>query len=227
MADIRARRAHLLTAVVAWVGVVLVAVLSATGSFAPPKDIVGHLFGVHPSGFAGAMSRLVDTLSYFTVWSNIVVAIAFTLLARRPNANSLVQRVLLLDALLMITITTVVYWALLAAKDTWSGWSVITSPLQHLMVGMLAIGSWAIYGPRGWLRFNLLPYALIIPMVWIVWTLSRGMVIDAYPYDFTDVATLGYVGVAIRLVVILAIGMAIAALYCAIDRRRARSNDSP
>ncbi|MCG8656532.1 Pr6Pr family membrane protein [Yimella sp. NH-Cas1] len=212
------RRAHAVVAIVSWLSVLLVAIVSAADGFAARTVVEGNLFGTHTSGIAGAPGRIGDTFSYFTVWSNVVVAVAFTLLALRPGVDSLLHRVLLLDALLMITITTIVYWAMLAANDTWQGWSVITSPLQHLVVGVLAVGVWATYGPRGWLSFRLLPWALVVPLIWIVWTLLRGRVIDAYPYDFTDVSTLGYARVATTLAAILAIGLLIAAIYCRIDR---------
>lgn len=216
------RRACQVVAAVSWFAIILVAILSATGQFADPPTIKGHLFGHHPDGLAGAASRLTDTFSYFTIWSGVVVAIAFTVMALRPEVTSTLHRVLLLDALLMITITTIVYWTMLAANDTWSGWSIFTSPLQHAVVGALAIGTWALLGPRGWLTMKLLPKALIIPLAWIAWTLLRGAVIDAYPYDFADVATLGYPRVAVTLVVILLIGLAIAAAYVALDRRLSR-----
>ena len=217
-----AQRAHAAVAIVAWFAIALVAVLSAAGQFAQPDEIKGRLFGRHPDGVPGVISRLCDTFSYFTIWSGVVVAIAFTLLALRPGVDSLLHRVLLLDALLMITITTIVYWAMLAANDTWSGWSIFTSPLQHAIVGVLAIGVWLSVGPRGWLTFRLLPYALVIPLVWIAWTLLRGNVIGAYPYDFTDVATLGYGRVAVTLSAILIVGLLIAAGYCALDRMLSR-----
>ncbi len=213
-----------LTAIVAWFGVVLVGLLSATGSFAKPDKIEGHTFGRHPDGFAGVVSRVSDTFSYFTVWSNIAVAVAFTLIALRPAARTTLQRVLLLDALLMITITTVVYWLVLAPTDTWAGWSLITSPLQHAVVGVLAVFGWITFGPRDWLTTDLLPKVLVVPLVWVALTLVRGAVIDAYPYPFTDVVTLGYPGVLIRLAVILAVGLLIAAGYCALDRKLSTRN---
>ena len=133
---------------------------------------------------------------------------------------------LLLDALLMITITTVVYWLVLAPTDTWQGWSLLTSPLQHAVVGLLAVVGWIAVGPRGLLTIDLLPKALVVPLIWIALTLIRGAVIDAYPYPFTDVATLGYPGVLVRLAVILVVGLLIAAGYSALDRRLSHRNRS-
>lgn len=60
-----ARRVHAGVAVLAWVGLALVVLLSATGSYADggaiPKP--GHVYGINPSGGAGALSRVADTLS--------------------------------------------------------------------------------------------------------------------------------------------------------------------
>lgn len=217
----RLRRAALVVAVVTWATMLLVLALSATGAFAR-GEIEGHTYGQNPDGLAGAFSRVVDTLSYFTVWSNLAVALVFTLVALRPT-RSLLQRVLLLDALLMITITTIVYWALLAGGENWSGWTLLTSPLQHAVVGVLTIGVWFAVGPVGWLDWKAAPLAAALPLLWVGYVLVRGEVVSAYPYGFTDVITHGYPAVLTTLAMVLVLGLVIAALFVAVDRRRART----
>lgn len=36
-----------------------------------------------------------------------------------------------------------------------TGWSVLTNPWQHIVVPVLAVGVWAIWGPRGWVSLRL------------------------------------------------------------------------
>ena len=115
-----ARPAYLLNAGVAWFGVLLTAFLSGMGWYddLPPEQ---GLYGGRPDGAAGAAGRLFDTFSYFTIWSNVVVAVSVTLLLARPLRASLARRVLRLDGLLMITVTAIVYQLLLAPSAVITG----------------------------------------------------------------------------------------------------------
>ena len=219
------RTAVAVNAGVAWLGVVLTVVISALGGYAESTPARG-LYGLHPDGFAGAVSRVADTLSYFTIWSNVVVAVSATLLLRREGRPSLLERVLRLDALLMITVTAIVYQVLLAPTADVVGWSRLTDPILHVVTPVLTVLVWLVVGPRGWLSARLVPLGLVVPLAWIGWMLARGAVVDAYPYDFADVVTLGYGSVARTLAFILVFGLVVAAVYWGLDaalsrRRRA------
>lgn len=217
-----ARTAYVVNAVVAWLGVALTAFLSGMGWYdeLPPEP---GLYGGHPDGAAGSVARLTDTFSYFTIWSNVVVAVSVTLLAARPERDTVLRRVLRLDALLMITVTAIVYQVLLAPTAVVTGWSRLTDPILHVLTPIVTIAVWFVWGPRGWVDRRILPGALAVPLLWVAWMLARGAVIDAYPYDFVNAAELGYASVAATLAVILAFGLGVAAAYWAIDvalRRR-------
>lgn len=223
---VTARRAYALNASIAWLGVVVTLVLSGLGWYREVPVEAG-LYGDTPDGFAGVLSRLTDTLSYFTIWSNVVVAISATLLLQRPLRDTTTRRVLRLDALLMITITAIVYQVLIAPSVDVEGWSLLTDPILHIVTPLLTVVVWVVWGPRGWTSARLVPLALIVPLAWIAWMLLRGTVVDAYPYGFANVTELGYVSVSLTLVVILVFGLLVAATYWGVDvllRRRAGQN---
>ena len=220
----RARTAITINAGVAWFGIVLTVVLSALGAYRDVKVDPG-LYGDTGGGFAGAVSRTVDTLSYFTIWSNIVVAISVTLLLTRPLPDTWMRRVLRLDGLLMITVTMIVYQVVLAPSVDVVGWSRLTDPTLHLVTPILTLVVWLVWGPRGWLTARLIPSALIIPVVWVVWILLRGAVVDASPYDFVNVFRLGYAVVFRNVFFVLLLGLVISAVLFGIEtllRRRAK-----
>lgn len=212
-----ARTAFALTAFVAWAGVVMTLLVSATGA-GVERVPEPYLYGIHPAGAAGALSRVVDTLSYFTFWSNAVVGLSATLLLVRPHLDTFAVRALRLSALLMITVTAIVYAVILAPTDVVAGWSRITNPLQHIVTPAVTVGAWLVWGPRRWFTWRTVPAALVIPVTWIAWMLLRGLFIEAYPYGFANVAVLGYGAVAVNLLFVVAFGLAIAALYLAVDR---------
>ena len=73
-------------------------------------------------------------------------------------------------------------------------------------------------GPRDQLDRRLIPSAFVIPIVWIILTLLRGAVIDAYPYGFIYVVHLGYAMAIVNVLVIVLIGIAICFLLIGVDR---------
>ncbi len=219
-----ARRAFAVNAAVAWLGLALTIVLSGLGWYREVPVDPG-LYGDTPDGIAGVFSRLTDTLSYFTIWSNVVVALSATLLLQRPLRDTPVRRVLRLDALLMITITAIVYQALIAPSVDVAGWSLLTDPILHIITPLLTVVVWVVWGPRGWISARLVPLALVVPLAWIVWMLVRGVVVDSYPYGFANVTELGYGAVSATLAMILVLGLLVAAAYWGLDlwlRRRQR-----
>jgi len=226
--DVRRRRAWTVVAAVAWTGFALTLSLSALGWYAgsPPEPGV---YGDTGGGAYGVLQRVTDTLSYFTIWSNVVVALAATVLARGARGATW-HRVLLLDALLMIVVTAIVYQLLLAPSIDVQGWSIITDPTQHVVVPVLAVAAWVWAGPRGWVSGRLVPLALVVPVLWVAWMLARGAVIGSYPYGFVAVGERGYPAVLATIAMILAFGLVVAAVLWAVDTalsRRTRARARP
>ncbi|MEC9052440.1 MAG: Pr6Pr family membrane protein [Actinomycetota bacterium] len=218
--DARRRRAWTVVAVVAWAGFALTLSLSALGWYAdsPPEPGV---YGDTGGGAYGVLQRVTDTLSYFTIWSNVVVALAATVVARGASGATW-HRVLLLDALLMIVVTAIVYQLLLAPSIDVQGWSIITDPTQHVVVPVLAVAAWVWVGPRGWVSGRLVPLALLVPVLWVAWMLLRGAVIGSYPYGFVAVGERGYPAVLATIAMILAFGLVVAAVLWAVDTALSR-----
>jgi hypothetical protein len=222
----RAHTAYSVNAGVAWLGVVLTIVISALGGY-EQLPVEAGLYGDTADGAAGSLARVMDTLSYFTIWSNVVVALSVTLLVARPLRTSLARRVLRLSGLLMITVTAIVYQVLLAPAVVVVGWSRLTDPILHVVTPILTVVVWAVWGPRGWITRREVPLALLIPLGWIGWMLARGAVVHAYPYDFANVEDLGYASVATTLGFILVFGLVVATVFWGIERLLLRRRGRP
>ena len=211
-----ARTAFGVNAAIAWLGVVLTVVISGLGAYTV-QPVEPGLYGIHPDGVAGVVSRLADTASYFTIWSNVVVAVTMTLLVRQPLRSTALLRTLRLDSVLMITITAIVYAVLLAPSTEVVGWSRLTDPILHQVTPVVTVLVWLVHGPRGWITRRTALAALIIPVVWIAWVMLRGSVIGAYPYGFVNIAEYGVGPVAGTLAGILVFGLVVTATYWGID----------
>ena len=59
--------------------------------------------------------------------------------------------------------------------------------------------------------------ALVIPVIWVVYTLIRGAFVHQYPYDFVNVSVLGYQQVLINIVAILCGALVFLAVIAGID----------
>ena len=217
----RGRIAFGVTALLAWFAMALNLTLTAMGTY-PNLQTVPTLLGFNEPGTAGMVGRVLDFASYFTILSNILVAIIMTMLWRDPKRSGPVFRVMFLDALLMITVTGLVYWLVLAGNVELQGLEVVTNTLEHTVVPIAAVVVFVAFGPRGLLRIQTVFAALLLPIAWAAVTLLRGAAIGAYPYGFINVAQYGYGAVLINIVAVAVLGTVIGLIYWGIDRGLSR-----
>lgn len=209
-----ARPLFALNAVVAWFAVGFQVFISVSGMY-PSQNTDPDLYGDPGQGFLG---RLIDILSYFTILSNVVVAVVMTTLWRAPRRTAWFFRALRLDSLMMITITCIVYNALLRSTTVNVGLNVYTDLLLHQIVPVLTILVWLLVGPRRQFGLRDLLPALIVPLAWAAYALIRGAVIGAYPYDIVNVAKYGYGSVLLTIAMIVAVGVALGLIAIGIER---------
>ena len=214
----RAQRWFLVNAAVAWLGLAVQLTLSATGMY-PSTATKPSQYGYgNAAGIDGLVGRIVDYFSYFTIWSNIAVAVVMTLLVLDARRDSYVLRAVRLSGLLMISITGLVYGVILAGVSTLRGWEVLANFFIHQLVPLLTVVVFVVAGPRGWIDRRVLLGSFVLPIVWLAYALVRGVVIGAYPYFFIDVVTLGYGSVFLNLAGVLLLGLVIALALWGLDR---------
>ncbi|MGI9116417.1 MAG: Pr6Pr family membrane protein [Gaiellales bacterium] len=210
-----ARALYALTALVAAVGTALAFGIAGFGTTIHAVGTPGLFDDAGQDG----VGRLADMASYFTEWSNVLVAIVFALLAVRTAGRGRLVRVLLFDALLMILISGLVYNAIIAPSvPARHGLDLLSTTLEHTVTPLLALAVWTVLGPRGWLTRSLILPTLVIPIAWVVATLIRGAIIDAYPYGFMNVVELGYPLALFNVLVILLIGIGLCVALVGVDR---------
>jgi hypothetical protein len=207
------RGGHLLVAVVAVVALVLQLVLVVQGH--------GVLDETDPPGLA---ARLVRLVSYFTVLSNVMVAITSARSALgldRPDEHR-VWRVLRLDALVGIAVTGAVHLLLLRGLLDLDGADLVADTLLHRVVPPLFVVVWLLAGPRGRLEVRDVAWATAYPVVYEVWTYVHGRATGFWPYPFTDVDELGLPRALVNGLAVLVLFAALAAVARALDRRLPR-----
>ena len=210
-----------LNALLAWLGLGIALLLDLLGTY-PNTNTVPTTFGFNEPGSAGILGRTLDYFSYFTIWSNILVAIVATLLWLHPDRRSAVFRVLRMDSLIMITVTGLIFAIVLAPDVQLEGWQYVSNTLEHYITPALTVLVFLLIGPRGLFRLPTVFLALIIPFIWVTYTLIRGAVITSYPYGFIDVATHGYGTVTINLIGVVIFGILLGLIFLGIDKLLSR-----
>jgi hypothetical protein len=206
---------------------ILFGINAAFAAFGVGLSFILTVLGTYPSpntdptalGFAeqGLLGRVFDYFTYFTIWSNIIVAVVMAMLFVRPERDSFWFRAVRLSALLMIVVTGIIYNVMLAAEAQLQGLEVVSNLFEHILTPIVTLLVFLIAGPRGWFSWRIIAASLIIPIAWLVFALIRGAFIDAYPYGFLDVATYGYATVLTNVGGIVVFAIVICLILWGID----------
>lgn len=172
--------------------------------------------------------RLWNVLSYFTIWSNILVTFVAYLLARNPQRAGPMFNTFRLASVVMITITGLIYALVLAKVWEPTGWQKIADETLHYSVPFLAGVGYLLFGPRPRFDLAILWRSLTIPLAWIAYTLSRSPFITYtedgetrhwYPYHFINVDDIGYGRSLCNIAAIFLLLLGVAWLYLFLDRK--------
>jgi uncharacterized membrane protein len=205
----RARAFHAITAAVALVALVLQLVLVIDGGRV--------LEEAHPPSMT---LRLLRFLAYFTVQANVVVLASTVTLARDPEADGRWWRVIRTAAVTGIAVTGLVHWFLLRPLLHLDGADYVADKLLHVVVPVLAIGGWLVFGPRPRASWASSLRASVWPIAWLAVMLVQGAATGWYPYPFLDHRQHGWGQVGIVCAGIFVLWFALVAAEHAYDERR-------
>lgn len=202
---------HALTAVVAVTALVLQLILVVQGGRVLDES--------EPPALGLRLARLV---AYFTIQSNLLVAMVATLLARDPSRDGSAFRALRLAATVGITVTGLVHFFLLRPLLDLSGADWLADKMLHMAVPLLAVVGWFAFGPRPRIDGRAIAVAFAWPITWLAVTLVVGGATRWVPYPFLDFRTEGWAHVAATCIGITALFAALIAGFRNADRRLSR-----
>jgi len=164
-------------------------------------------------------TRLVRYCSYLTIWANALVAWSTATLAIGRDRDTRAWRALRMDAVVLIALAGVVHFFFLRPLLDLDGWDLVADRSLHMVVPVVAIVGWLVFGPRGRVATSDFALFLVLPVFWIVYTLVRGAIVDWYPYPFIDTNEHGYGVVLLNAAGISLIMLAFAWAVVALDGR--------
>lgn len=115
----------------------------------------------------GVATRMIQTFSFFTIQSNILVLIVAATLVINPGRDGRIWRILRLDALLGITITGLVFDLVLIHDEHPSGWQLVATIGFHNIAPWATLLGWLLFGPRPRIDRTTMAWAFLWPITWI------------------------------------------------------------
>ena len=151
--------------------------------------------------------------SYFTILSNTLVAVYFTVMwLKKPSLLLLrLQKPGILTAVtLYISIVGLVYQLVLRSIWSPTGMQKLVDELLHSVMPLFVIVFWYLYENHKTTSWKLIPKWLIFPSLYLVYILIRGHFSNYYPYPFMDVTQLGFNKVLLNSGILVLVFLAVA-----------------
>jgi hypothetical protein len=167
------------------------------------------------------LNTLVLFFSFFTILTNILVAVTFTAQVAgsesrwhgfmlRPGTQTAVA--------VYITIVGLVYNIVLRSLWDPQGLQRVVDELLHSVVPAAYLLFWFIFVPKQGLTWKQTPSWLLYPFVYLVYILIRGALSGVYPYPFVDVVKSGYSRVLLNCLVLCGVFMLFSFIFVAIAK---------
>lgn len=167
--------------------------LGLLGVAAIITDIVHGLSSI--PGFS-----VVNYFSFFTVLSTTLASLTLLYVALRKDIPMLRGA-----ATLFMVITGVIYFIMLRDLPIQIFW---VNAVFHYVLPLALLVDWLTHLPKKPASVGMTGLWLLFPVIFLLYTLVRGAILNWYPYPFLNVSTFGY-GEVLRNVVMVGVGMII------------------
>jgi hypothetical protein len=171
----------------------------------------------------GDYNSITETLfvyfGYFTVWANILIALAFTAPLLNPYRKLSIffmrpaVRAALASYILMVS---VVYHMLIVPYWNPQGFTWLTATGLNTVMPILYIVDWLFFAEKRPIFYKHIPYWLIFPSVYGVMSIIIGLLSNVYPYPFLNVTDLGIGNVLINIFGLVAVFAVVSPIFIAV-----------
>ncbi len=165
----------------------------------------------------------VTYFSFFTILTNLLVAIGLVLPLLMPNSGGgrFFSQASVTSALAAyIAMVGIAYSLLLRHLWNPEGLQKIVDVVLHDAVPVMYVGYWLFFVPKTALRWKEVLWWLIYPLAYLSFVLIRGSVVGRYPYPFIDAGALAYLHVFVNSLMLVCGFLGISLLVVAISRWR-------
>lgn len=148
--------------------------------------------------FFSDFNHLVDFFSYFTIQSNLLVILWFTLAIFVDHKSFIFRPFVRSGLLVYITVTMIVFFTLLFKSNV--GLNFVSTYVLHLIMPLAYIIDWFMDRPGEKIKLKTSMLWLVYPIIYCIYTLIRGRIVGWYPYYFLSPIRMGsYEGVELMV----------------------------
>lgn len=170
-------------------------IIALVGALIAWFAIIAQFYLMITNSVVSFPETILRFFSFFTIDTNILVALCFTVIFLRGNSGigRLFTKATTITAItIYITIVGIVYNVIL--RSTWQpeGLQKIVDELLHVIIPALFILFWLLFVPIEQLKWKNAFSWLIYPILYMSYAIIHGVITKFYPYPFVDINVLGY-----------------------------------
>ncbi|WP_329806243.1 Pr6Pr family membrane protein [Flavobacterium facile] len=167
--------------------------------------IIGQFILLIQNRQADIPETIIRFFSFFTILTNILVALYFTSrfsIFKNTSLSKLSNSGNLTALTAFILVVGLVYQIIL--RGTWqpTGLQIITDELLHSVIPLFVFLYWMKFADKNDLIFKNIKIWFWYPVVYFLFIIIRGHFSNFYPYPFVDVSTIGYPQVLINATIV-------------------------
>jgi hypothetical protein len=150
----------------------------------------------------------INFFSFFTIQCNLLIAISLSFAALSPQskAGKFFSSLSVQSAIaIYIFIVCLVYNFILRGLFVLTGWHWFVDNMLHVVIPVLYIFYWLYFRTNGKLNWKDGIYWTIYPLVYLVYSLIRGSIVQWYPYPFLHAGNLGYPTVMMNIMMVIVV----------------------
>ncbi len=185
--------------------------------------VLAQFYLIIENRVAPVTETIIRFFSFFTILTNILVAVYFTIKAL--GRDQLDKAGLLTAITVYITIVGLVYQVLL--RHIWqpTGLQMVVDELLHSVNPLLVISYWYLFEKKFFVHYKEVFKWMIYPVVYLVYILTRGSFSGFYPYPFINVSEIGISQTLLNGLFLLLFFYAVSVLFIFIGRMLSKRNN--
>lgn len=171
---------------------------------------------------------IVRFFSYFTILSNLIVCVYFLSLVmaseditqnfwKMPETGTAIT--------VYISVVGLVYHIVLSKIYHPQGLALIADHGLHSFAPLATVLYWFVFVSTKKVDYTSIPYWLIYPGLYFVYTIVHGHFSQFYPYPFLDVSKIGFLQAFLNCLVVLALFSLLSLVFSYIANKRAQKNN--
>ena len=185
--------------------------------------VLAQFYLIIENRVAPVTETIIRFFSFFTILTNILVAVYFTIKAL--GRDQLDKAGLLTAITVYITIVGLVYQVLL--RHIWqpTGLQMVVDELLHSVNPLLVISYWYLFEKKFFVHYKEVFKWMIYPVVYLLYILTRGSFSGFYPYPFINFSEIGISQTLLNGLFLLLFFYAVSVLFIFIGRMLSKRNN--